>query len=154
MKPNVEMDDRSFIFGALFSSANTLQVLMDRELAEYGITAKQWYLSAVIDVFFDSPPTLKAVASLMGNSHQNVKQVALKLQEKGLLELCPDEKDGRVTRLHLTEKSQEFWAALDTRREAFIRSIFSGLTPSELNGFRKTMSAVLDNLDALKGETR
>lgn len=153
MIPTKELDDRSYVFGALFSTANTLQVLMDRELAPYGITAKQWYLCAVVETFFESPPTLKAVASLMGNSHQNVKQVALKLQEKGLMSLRGDEKDGRATRLHLSERSPEFWDSLGDRREAFVSALFNGLSPAEIGIFRKALTQVIENLETLKGDT-
>ena len=153
MIPDRAMDDSSFLFGALFFSANTLQVLMDRELAPHGITAKQWYLSAITGTFFDSPPTLKEVAGVMGHSHQNIKQVALKLQEKGFMALRGDEKDGRVTRLHLTHKSQEFWETLDGQRESFLSVLFSGLSASELEMFRGAMTVILENMENMKGET-
>ena len=32
---------------------------MDRELAAFDITAKQWFLTAVIAELFDGPPTIK-----------------------------------------------------------------------------------------------
>lgn len=153
MKTHKPLDDASFLFGALFSAANGLQVLLDRELAPYGLTAKQWYLSAVIDTFFETPPTLKAVAAIMDNSHQNVKQVALKLQEKGFLELRPDERDGRVTRLWLTDQSRSFWATLDNRRDMFMGNLFRDMPPGQLQAFRQAMTALLGNLDAMKGET-
>lgn len=150
MKPMIEIDDKGFIFGSLFSSANTLQVLMDRSLAEFGITSKQWFLSAVVMNFFDHPPTLKEVADMIGNSHQNVKQIALKLEEKGLLELWGDEKDGRVIRLHLTDKAHPFRDSLDQQREIFFSSLFQGLSNEELGAFRKSLAIILENMDTMK----
>jgi DNA-binding MarR family transcriptional regulator len=64
-----------------------MNTLLERELKEYGITTKQWFLSETINSLFDAHPTLTEVGNAMGSSHQNVKQVAMKLQEKGCLSL-------------------------------------------------------------------
>jgi len=73
------LPDKQYIFGALLIISNRLDTLLERELKCFGVTSKQWYLSMIIDTLFDNPPTLKEAAKEMGSSHQNVKQVALKL---------------------------------------------------------------------------
>lgn len=150
MKPITDMDDQGYVFGSLFSTANILQAVLDRTLSDYGITARQWYLSAVIMNFFDHPPTLKEVASVMGISHQAVKQIALKLEEKGFLTFNSDEKDGRIIRLHLTDKVRPFWNTLQASRRIFMDSLFKDLSPAELEVFRKTMMIIQYNLDTMK----
>ena len=82
-----KMSDRQYLFGAIFIVANRVDTMLEREFKRFGITTKQWFLSIIIENLFDKPPTIKEVAKEMGSSHQNVKQVALKLEQKGLLVL-------------------------------------------------------------------
>jgi len=62
-----------------------MDTLLERELKEYDVTAKQWLLTAVLANSFDNPPTIKEVAREMGSSHQNVKQLALSLNKRACL---------------------------------------------------------------------
>lgn len=75
------MDDCSYLFGTIFILANRMDTLLQREFEKFDITTKQWFLSIIIDNLFDNPSTIKEAAKEMGGSHQNVKQVALKLEE-------------------------------------------------------------------------
>ena len=99
MSRESDMTDTTYIFGALLVTANRLDTMLERELKRFGLTAKQWMLAVVVQNMFDSPPTIKQAAAAMGSSHQNVKQMALKLQGKGLLIMEKDSRDGRATRL-------------------------------------------------------
>lgn len=76
------MKDQKFVFGSVLVISNRMDALLERELKEYDVTAKQWLLTAVLANSFDKPPTIKEVAGEMGSSHQNVKQLALKLEQK------------------------------------------------------------------------
>lgn len=145
-----QVDDRRFIFGSLFLIAGELQTLMDRELADHEMTSRQWFLSCVIDNFFDSPPTLNEVAAVMGSSHQNVKQVALKLQKKGFLKMTRDPRDARAIRLELTKKSSAFWEARQEQAEKFMGKLFSNLSVREANALRKGLTKLQANLDIIK----
>ena len=107
-KKTGSIPDEEMIFGLLLIISNKMNTLLDREFKEFDVTAKQWFLSETINSLFNSPPTLKEAANAMGSSHQNIKQVAVKLQEKGLLLLEKDKKDARVTRLKTTEQSGDF----------------------------------------------
>lgn len=137
-----------FIFGTIFILANKLQVLGDRILD--GMTMKQWLLTALISQFRDGPPTLGEVSELMGSSHQNVKQIALKLQEKGFLRIEKDGVDSRALRLILTEKSDVYWKVREVEDMTFLRELFADLTEEELNvmvcGMRKLNQKVLEML--------
>lgn len=135
------IDKKKFIFGSLFLLSNRLQVIGDKYLEKEGITTKQWLLIVMIAQFVDSIPTLSEVAQLMGSSRQNVKQLALRLQEKGFVSIKKDERDSRVLRLKLTEKSTVFWEERREKDEQFIIDIFNGLSEEEIhimcNGFNK-----------------
>ena len=149
-----DMDKKQFIFGALLVVANRIDTLMERELKEYGITTKQWFLSVVIDNLFSCPPTIKEAARESGSSHQNIKQVALKLEKKDLIKLIKDEKDARVTRLVLTEKSRQFWQSTEPSGKLFMEKLFDGICEEDLKATKRTLQKLvfnLDKMDKLKG---
>ena len=145
-----QMPDQQFIFGTLLLTANRMDTMLERELSKFNVTAKQWFMSVIIHSLFDEAPTIKDVARTMGNSHQNVKQVALKLADKGLLTLEKDPKDGRVTRLFMTENSTAFWAQTNEPGEAFMTNLFAGLDEQDLAGARRVLMQMWQNLDGME----
>ena len=60
----------------------------------------------VVTHLFEKPPTLQAAADALGTSHQNAKQIAVKLQEKNYLKIEKDKSDSRSLRLIPTRKYQ------------------------------------------------
>lgn len=137
------------IYGSIFFFANRLQVVMDRFLREQGITSKQWFLTVTIQEFFKEPPTLNEVSRAMGSSYQNVKQLALKLEEKGFLKIEKDSKDRRVLRLKLTQESQIFWESREDESKNFLLSFFKGLSQEELNYMYSGFEKLGENLERL-----
>ncbi len=144
-----EMDDAQFIFGTILVVSNKMDTMLERALEKHNITTKQWFLSVAIYNLFDEPPTIKEVAKAMGSSHQNIKQVALKLEDKGFLVLKKDKNDARVTRLVLTEKSFEFWKKVETEGRIFTDSFFKGIDKVDLSKTRIVLSQMLVNLEQL-----
>lgn len=141
-----KMEDGQFIFGSIFVVANRMDTLLERELSNYDITTKQWLLSIVIDSLFDEPPTIKEVAKEMGSSHQNVKQVALKLEHKGLIKLEKDKKDARATRIRLTDESYAFWKKTEGKGISFMEAVFKDIEKDELSKARAVLVRMLSNL--------
>lgn len=138
------------IFALLLIISNKVNTLLEREFKEFDVTTKQWFLSETIHSLFDSPPTIKEVASEMGSSHQNVKQVALKLQQKGLLTLEKDKKDARVTRLRLTEQSDGFWEKTDAKGEIFRVNMFKEMNKKDIATTRGLLEKMLLNLTKIE----
>ena len=138
--------DRKYVFGSVMIIANMMDTQLERQLKEHGITAKQWFLTAVIGNSFDQPPTLKEAARAMGSSHQNVKQLALKLQEKGLVILEKDVKDARVTRIRLTEQTEAFTQTIQSKSGAFTRNLFKGIDEEDMAKARMVLKTMMDNL--------
>lgn len=100
--------DRIRAFRLLVVEGARLRGLLDRVLAPSGVTAQQGALLSWIQAQ-PAPPTYSAVAAGLGMTHQNVKQIAVALQRKGLLEIRVDEQDRRARRLHLTRRHHRFW---------------------------------------------
>lgn len=147
------LPDKQYIFGALLISSNRIDTLLERELKSFGVTSKQWFLSMIVDTLFDSPPTLKEVAKEMGSSHQNVKQVALKLQDKKLLELVKDKKDARVTRLKMTDNSYSFWETTQPKGLEFTNKVFNNIEKEDLEKVRNVMKQILTNIELMDIES-
>lgn len=148
MNPNMinEIPDDAMIFGLLLIISNKMNTLLEREFKEFDVTTKQWFLSETINSLFDSPPTLKEAANAMGSSHQNIKQVAMKLQQKGLLLLEKDKKDARVTRLRMTEKSYAFWKQTDPKGAIFRAKMFKGMDVKDIAATKSLLVKILSNL--------
>lgn len=142
------------IFGKIFFLANRLEYLSDNELRKDGLTTKQWQLIAVTGKYFTYPPSVSEVAEVLSTTHQNVKQIALKLQEKGFISIEKDEKDRRVLRLRLTEKNKKYWESKSTEEIAFISSLFDGLTDQEIYDLYGLLNKVQKNVDIKYNESK
>lgn len=135
------LEKQKYIFGSMFLLANKLQVIGDQYMSRDGMTTKQWFLTAMISQFGENPPKLSEVAELMGSSRQNVKQLALKLEEKEFLIIEQDEQDARALRLNLTKKSKDFWEKREDKDNKFINYLFEEFSQGEIDvmfkGFNK-----------------
>ena len=123
------------IFARMFRSANALQVYLDRLMNKDGLTAKQMFLMIAVDSFGQAYPTFKDVAKQSGSSYQNVKQIAIKLEEKGYLKIATDEKDARARRLILTPKAYRYWADRDEEDLERMNQMFTDYNMKELENF-------------------
>jgi DNA-binding MarR family transcriptional regulator len=137
-----DSDNQFVLFGNLFLLANKLQVVSDQYLEKDDYTTKQWFLVAAINQFSDTPPTLSEVSELIGCSRQNVKQMAIKLETKGLLKIVRDEQDTRSYRLVLTDKCHSFWQKREIQDSRFIVNIMSCLDEQEA----KQLSIYVDKI--------
>ncbi len=135
--------------GSLFLLANKLQAVGDQYLGKDDITTKQWFLTAMISQFRDNPPTLSEVSELMGSSRQNVKQLALKLEEKEFLKIEKDVHDARAFRLKLTEKSRSFWDKRQNLDDQFIMDMFSDLNEKEIDTVSGSLRKLAEKLEKM-----
>ena len=104
------LDPVKAVFGSIFLVSNRLETVGNRFLGE--LTTKQWFLLAVVDTFFSEPPTLTEVAQLIHISYQNIKQIALKLEQKGFVQLHRAPRDRRAWHIHVTERAREYSLSL------------------------------------------
>lgn len=86
----------------------------------------------------------------MGSSHQNVKQVALKLEQKGLLVLEKDKKDARVTRLKLTDQSYRFSQIIQSKAATFTQALFKGIEKDDMSKARAVLQRMMSNLTEME----
>lgn len=124
-----EMDDRFFLIGLLNEFMNRFQTVGDRFSGE--ISWKQCFTLICIQ-FFKEPPALKDLSQLMGSSHQNVKQMLLKLEKSGFVRLVPDDFDKRKQRIVLTEKAAAFCRQHDKPSINYVGKLFESVDEEAL----------------------
>lgn len=144
------IDKRYHIFGILFLLSNKLETLGNNFLGE--LTTKQWFFMLILMNFFKEPPTLSELAAEMGTSHQNTKQIAIKLEEKGFLVVKKDTKDKRVLRLIPTNKIEKYAKLREDKDYFFIEKFFNVLTKEEVKNIYESFTKLLNNIKVIENE--
>ncbi|WP_367565975.1 MarR family winged helix-turn-helix transcriptional regulator [Lacrimispora sp.] len=144
------MDKRLLVFGYLFRVANRLQSKMDSQMKD--LTAKQWFVILALGLF-EQPPTLKQLAAACDTSHQNTKQLVVKLAEKGFVTIHSDEKDGRAMRITASDKCGQWDKDNEQIATQFIDGMFSGMSMGEIAGLSSSLMKIFENLDNVNGGT-
>lgn len=132
------------LFGAICRVNNQYQAIGDKYYN--GISLKQEYLLSLMEYqFSNQPPTLNELAEIMGSSHQNVKQIVLKLVEKGYLTIEQDQQDKRKRRISFTKKYLDNREKFVKRRDVFIRRIFNNVSGEEIESSLEVMGKIIKN---------
>lgn len=132
-----------FLLGLLSAFDNRFQAVADKMMKE--ISWKQFFAIICINLCKERP-TIKELAEIMGSSHQNVKQILLKLEKKGFVDIAIDEKDRRKQRVELTEKCAQFCADNDEKSAKAVMTMFKGIPQEQLLITIKTIMQMEDNL--------
>lgn len=144
-----QMPPQAFLLGLLSAFDNRYQAAADRFFKE--ITWKQFFAIICINLCKE-PPTLNDLSEVMGSSHQNVKQILLKLEGKGFVSMMADEKDKRKQRYFVTDKCRKFLEANDNQSKTssqIIAQIFEGVSDKDLTVTIKTIMKMEKNLEDL-----
>lgn len=132
-----------FLLGLLSAFENRFQAVADSTMKE--ISWKQFFAIICINLCKDSP-TVKELAEIMGSSHQNVKQILLKLEKKGFVSITVDEKDKRKQRIYLTDYCREFCSKNDEMTTNIMKKMFAGVAEEQLQVTIQTIIQIEDNL--------
>ena len=109
------------------------------------ISWKQFFLIICINLCKD-PPTIGELSEIVGSSHQNVKQLLLKLEKKDFIAFQPDEKDKRKQRIRLTEHCREFCEKNDEMSISIMNNMFEGIPEKDLKTTIRTIMQIEKNL--------
>ena len=139
------MDKRFALFGYFFAMSNRLQTVGDRFYEE--ITCKQFFLMICLRLFENGAPTINELSEIMGCSHQNVKSIAGKLEEKGYLEIKPDSDDARKLRIRLTNKADRLAKKYQKKELDFIDMLFTGISDKQIETTFKTLEKMEENIN-------
>lgn len=145
-----EIDRRMALFGTFFAFSNKLQAAGDTFYEE--ITCKQFYLLIALSLFGEQPPTINELAEVMGSSHQNVKQIVNKLEEKGFLNVYQDEEDRRKLRIKTTEKKRQFGERYQAQEQEFLDRFYDGIKEEEITVVLEVLLKLENNLGKIREE--
>ena len=144
-----QMPPQAFLLGLLSAFDNRYQAAADRFFRE--ITWKQFFAIICINLCKE-PPTLNDLSEVMGSSHQNVKQILLKLEGKGFVSMKTDEKDKRKQRFIVTDKCRAFLEENDNRSRnsaQIIEQIYEGVDGNSLKITIETIMKMERTLDRI-----
>jgi len=138
-----------FLLGLLSAFDNRFQAVADKLIEE--ISWKQFFAIICINLCKEKP-TIKELAEIMGSSHQNVKQILLKLEKKGFVKISVDHKDKRKQRMEITEKCIRFCKDNDEKSTQAMKAMFKGISEEQLSITIKTIMQMEDNLKLIEGD--
>ncbi len=144
-------DQQHALFGLLFSVANRLQAAVDSFYKE--ITCKQFFLLISLNLFRDYAPTINELSDMIGSSHQNVKQIVMKLEKAGFIHTFVDEKDKRKIRVVTTSKVSEISEKYSLGELIFFEALFNGVSEEDIAVTLKTVAKMESNLMQMKNTT-
>jgi DNA-binding MarR family transcriptional regulator len=143
-----DFDDEHLIFGLLFMLGNRLQVVGDKFYDE--ISSKQWFVLLMLNLFGEIHPTMNELSEAVGSSHQNVKQLVLKLEQKGYVELYSDDADKRKCRVKMTDRCDEINQKYRNKQNEFMKTLFSGIDRETLKATSKALVKLEENMEMMK----
>lgn len=121
-----------YILVLIFLVQQRWSYYISKKLADDNITTKQWLMMIVIENAFAHDPSMQEVADAMSTTHQNVKQLATRLEARGFMKIERDPDNRRILRLKTTDESHDFWEKREPEDIKSIISLFEGLDDSEV----------------------
>ena len=136
-----------YLLGLLSAFENRFQAMADSTMQE--ISWKQFFAIICINMCKE-PPTLKELSDILGSSHQNVKQILLKLEKKNFIRFQADEADKRKQRIVLTDYCKEFCGKNDEMSRIIMERMFDGIAEDDIQAAIKTIIRIEKNLKNLE----
>lgn len=132
-----------YLLGLISAFENRFQAMADNTMQE--ISWKQFFAIICINMCKEAP-TLKELSDILGSSHQNVKQILLKLEKKNFIRFQADETDKRKQRIMLTDYCREFCEKNDEMSKSIMEKMFDGITEEDIAATIKTIIRIEKNL--------
>lgn len=139
-----DVGSKKVLFGLFFSFANRLQAVGDTFYDE--ITCKQFFALICLSLFQDNDPTINELSEVMGSSHQNVKQIINKLENKGFVKVYKDELDKRKQRVCITEKLKNLELKYNEKEKEFMNQLYEGISIHDVETTIRVIKTMEDNL--------
>lgn len=148
------LDMEKYILVVLFLIQQRWTYTINNEFKADNITTKQWLMLIVISTAFQTPPSMQEVADAMSITHQNVKQLAVRLESQGFIKIEKDENNKRILRLKPTEKSNEYWVKKEEDHARSIKGYFKDLNDDEIISLFQIMGKLEQSSGKMYLETK
>jgi DNA-binding MarR family transcriptional regulator len=142
------LDMEKYILVVLFLIQQRWTYTINNEFKQDNITTKQWLMLIVLSTAFEKPPSMQEVADAMSITHQNVKQLAVRLESQGFIKIERDKNNKRILRLMPTEMANEYWAKREEDHARSIKGYFKDLNEEEV----VSLFHIMGKLEKLSGK--
>lgn len=145
MEKNSDFEDAREIKGhiivLMFIIQQRWSYIINKKFQRDHITTKQWLMLIILANSFSSPPSMQDMSEAMSTSHQNVKQLATRLENRGLLKIDRDSQNKRILRLKITVECEFF---LQKRKNDDIKSINNLFSSLNADDVRKLFEIMIE----------
>lgn len=140
----LQFDFENSIAYWIFSTAHQLACTINEELAELGITHRQWEVLAWIS--FAGELSQTELAAKMGIEAPTLVGVLDRMERDGWIVRIPSETDRRKKLIRATERVEPVWMQMLARGAGIRARATAGLTEEQLDSLRQILSVMRDNL--------
>jgi len=138
-----EVPSEYFLLGLLSAFENRFQAITDNIMKE--ISWKQFFAIICVNLCKE-PPTINDLSEILGSSHQNVKQILLKLEKKGFVQFQEDKQDKRKQRISITKECLKFCEKNNETSSQIMQKMFEGISQNDIKTTINTLTKMDDNL--------
>ena len=138
-----EVPPEYFLLGLMSAFENRFQTIADNVMKE--ISWKQFFAIICINMCKE-PPTINELSEILGSSHQNIKQILLKLESKGFVNFQEDKQDKRKQRINLTKKCLNFCEKNNETSAQIMQKMFQGIPEKDIKTTIQTIVRMDKNL--------
>ena len=138
-----EVPPQYFLLGLMSAFGNRFQTLADNVMKE--ISWKQFFAIICINMCRE-PPTINELSEILGSSHQNVKQILLKLEKKNFIKFQEDSQDKRKQRISITKNCLKFCEKNNATSAQIMQKMFEGIPEKDIKTTIKTIIRLDANL--------
>lgn len=139
------------IFNLLFMLSNRLQTLFDQEIPL--LSLKQFLLLSTIRPLHE-PQSLTECGQLLGCSRQNIKKLALALEQKGFVTINEHPSRHRSLTIQTTSKADAYFEGEFSVFRDELKHLFSVYTEEEIERLFSLLKKMLEGTDALENAAR
>lgn len=137
---------QNLLFAGIFIQENRLHTVYDRY---NDLTSKQWLLMAVSKAF-DTPPDLSTLGEAMGCSRQNVKKLALQLEQKGYITFVKSSTDARALCVKKTAEGEKFSQEMSKLGAQVHEAMFREFSEEEIRQYYAMSIKMMHGIDYLE----
>ena len=135
------------IFSSLFIISNELQTFFDQY--DPKITLKQFMLMTIVKQS-EQPLTFTKLGALLGCSRQNIKKLAVLLEQKEIVKITTDPHDNRASIVMPTPTFYEYFDSMSTVHTEILAKLFEHYSDEELSMLFKTLTRLHEGVEQLR----
>ena len=124
---------------------NCTDQAMNNALASMDLTAAQGHIMGFI-THREIPPCARDIEEAFQLSHPTVSGLLSRLEQKGFIEMRPDEQDRRCKRIYILPRGLELNETMHQTIHATEEELVQGFTQEEKDQFAALLRRAIDNL--------